>query len=176
MNSLLRRDHLADIKREITGQKERQNNERFKDALLTELIEKSTVPVPEVLVSDQMKSIEQDFQQNLLYQGLQLESYLTTNKFKDEDDWREKEVRPTATRRVQAGLVLAELTDAENISATDAEIDEHVEVHKRQYANNPEALKQFESPEVRQDIANHFLTEKTIERLMALNGHKVVAH
>jgi trigger factor len=166
----------ADIKREITAQKERQNNERFKDALITELIEKSTVPVPEVLVTDQMRSIEQDFQQNLLYQGLQLESYLTTNKFKDEDDWREKEVRPTATRRVQAGLVLAELTNAENISATDAEIDEHVEVHKKQYANNPEALKQFESPEVRQDIANHFLSEKTIERLMSLNGHKVVAH
>jgi trigger factor len=166
----------ADIKREITAQKERQNNERFKDALITELIEKSTVPVPEVLVTDQMRSIEQDFQQNLLYQGLQLESYLTTNKFKDEDDWREKEVRPTATRRVQAGLVLAELTNAENISATEAEIDEHVEVHKKQYANNPEALKQFESPEVRQDIANHFLSEKTIERLMSLNGHKVVAH
>jgi trigger factor len=166
----------ADIKREITAQKERQNNERFKDALITELIEKSTVPVPEVLVTDQMRSIEQDFQQNLLYQGLQLESYLTTNKFKDEDDWREKEVRPTATRRVQAGLVLAELTNAENIGATDAEIDEHVEVHKKQYANNPEALKQFESPEVRQDIANHYLSEKTIERLMSLNGHKVVAH
>jgi len=166
----------ADIEREITGQKERQNNERFKDALLTELIEKSEVPVPEVLIADQMQSIEKDFQQNLLYQGLQLESYLTTNKFKDEDDWREKEVRPTATRRVQAGLVLAELTNAESINATDAEIDEHVEVHKKQYANNPEALKQFETPEVRQDIANHFLTEKTIERLMSLNGHKVTTH
>jgi trigger factor len=168
-------DLRADIKREITAQKERQNGERFKDALLTELIEKSTVPVPEILVSDQMGSIEQDFERNLLYQGLNLESYFATNKFKDADEWRDKEVRPTATRRVQAGLVLAELTNAENITATDAEIDEHVEVHRKQYANNPEALKQFETPEVRQDIANHFLTEKTIDKLITLNGGKASA-
>lgn len=162
----------ADIKKEISAQKERQNVERFKDALLTELIEKSTVPVPEILVSDQMASIEQDFERNLLYQGLNLDSYFATNNFKDADDWREKEVRPTATRRVQAGLILAELTNVENITASDAEIDEHVEVHRRQYANNPEALKQFETPEVRQDIANHYLTEKTIERLITINGGK----
>lgn len=159
-----------DIKAELIKQKERASADKFKDALITELVEKSKVPVPEVLVEDQMRSIERDFEQNLLYQGLSIDSYLTTNSFKDMDDWRKKEVRPTALKRVQAGLVLAELTTMEKVSATDAEIDEHVEVHKEQYKNNPEALKQFESPEVRRDIANHFVTEKTIERLVALNS------
>ena len=160
----------ADIKREITTQKEREAGEKFKDALIAELIEKSTVPAPEILVNDQMSSIEQDFERNLLYQGLQLESYLATNDFKDADDWREKEVRPTALRRVQAGLVLAEVTKAEKVSATDDEVTEHVEVHKQQYLNNPEVLKQFETEEVRRDIANHYVTEKTISRLLELNG------
>lgn len=159
-----------DIKRELTSQKERETGEKFKDALITELVEKSKVPVPEVLVEDQMRSIERDFEQNLMYQGLTIDSYLTTNGFKDIEAWREKEVRPTALKRVQAGLVLAELTNIEQVSATDEEIDEHVEVHKQQYLNNPEALKQFETPEVRRDIANHFVTEKTIERLIALNS------
>jgi len=161
-----------DIKSELTTQKEREAGEKYKDALLTELVEVSKVPVPEILVEDQMRSIERDFEQNLMYQGLTIDSYLATNGFKDIEAWREKEVRPTALKRVQAGLVLAELTNVEKINATDAEIDEHVEVHKAQYANNPEALKQFESPEVRRDIANHFITEKTIEQLMALNSKK----
>ncbi|MDB5179542.1 MAG: hypothetical protein JWN12_174 [Candidatus Saccharibacteria bacterium] len=159
-----------DIKRELTSQKERETGEKFKDALLSELVEKSKVPVPEILVEDQMRSIERDFEQNLMYQGLTIDSYLSTNGFKDSEAWREKEVRPTALKRVQAGLVLAELTNAEKISATDEEIDEHVEVHKRQYENNPEALKQFETEEVRRDIGNHFITEKTIEHLIALNS------
>lgn len=159
-----------DIKREISAQKERQAGEKFKDALITELIEKSTIPVPEVLVEDQMRSIEQDFERNLMYQGLTVDQYLETQKFKDIDDWREKEVRPTALKRVQAGLVLAKITELENVTVTEDEIDEHVEVHKKEYANNPEALKQFETPEVRRDIANHFVTEQTIERLVALNS------
>jgi len=160
----------ADIKKEITSQKEREVQEKFKDALITELVDKSKVIAPEVLVEDQMRSIQQDFQQNLAYRGLDIDAYVASQGFKDTEDWIEKEVRPTATRRVQAGLVLAEMTTAEKIDATPAEIDEHVEVHKSQYTNNPEALKQFDSPEVRSDIANHFITEKTITRLIELNG------
>ncbi len=160
----------ADIKSEITTQKEREAGDKLKDDLINALIEKSDVPAPEVLVADQMRSIEQDFAQNLMYRGVDLHTYLEANGFKDEDDWREKEVKPTATKRTQAGLVLNELSQVEKITATDAEIDEHVEVHKRQYANNPEVLKQFETPEVRRDIANHYVTEKTIARLVELNG------
>ncbi|MBC7459486.1 trigger factor [Candidatus Saccharibacteria bacterium] len=159
-----------DIKRELTTQKEKDAAEKFKDALIVELVKKSKVPVPEILIADQMKSIERDFEQNLMYQGLSIDMYLQQNKFKDIDAWRDSEVRPTALKRVQAGLVLAELTVVENITASDAEVDAHVEVHKEQYKTNPEALKQFETPEVRRDIANHFVTEKTIEKLISLNS------
>ena len=166
----------ADIKREIESQKEREANDKLKDELIGALIDKSTVSAPEALVADQMRSIEQDFAQNLAYRGLDLHTYLDANGFESEDAWREKEVKPTAVKRTQAGLVLNELSKAENISATDAEIDEHVEVHKRQYANNQEVLKQFETAEVRRDIANHYITEKTIERLVTLNGGTVTPH
>src|SRR5690606_19119948 len=66
-----------DIKREITAQKEKEAGEKLKDELIAELIEKSTVPVPDVLVQDQMRSIEQDFAQNLSYRGLDLDAYMT---------------------------------------------------------------------------------------------------
>lgn len=166
----------ADIKNEIKLQKEREAGDKLKDDLIASLIEKSDVPAPEALVADQMRSIEQDFSQNLAYRGLDLVTYLEANGFADEDDWREKEVKPTATKRTQAGLVLNELSKVEKITATDAEIDEHVEVHKRQYQNNPEVLKQFETEEVRRDIANHYITEKTISRLVELNGGTVTPH
>ena len=123
-----------------------------------------------------MRSIEQDFAQNLMYRGLDLHTYLETSGYKDEDEWREKEVRPAAVRRTQAGLVLSELTNLEKINATDAEINEHIEVHKKQYANNPQVLKQFEDEQVRRDIANHFIAEKTIARLVELNGGTLPEH
>jgi len=165
-----------DIKREISAQKEKESGEKLRDDLISELIEKSTVPVPAILVEDQMRSIEQDFAQNLSYRGLDLDTYLTSNGFPNEEEWRNKEVKPAAERRTQAGLILSELSKAENISATEEEIDEHVAVHRKQYENNPDTLKQFDTPEVRRDIANHYITEKTIERLAELNGATTTGH
>ncbi len=160
----------ADIQREIASQKEREAGEKLKDQLVEQLVSVSKVPAPEILVNDQMQSIERDFSQNLLYQGLTLDSYITSKDFKDEADWREKEVKPAAVRRVEAALVLGELSKVEKITATNEELEAHIDLYKQQYANNKEVLKQFEQPEVRRDIANRLLTEKTVDRLVELNS------
>lgn len=163
---------LADVKRELTAQKERENSEKLKDDLVSQLVKASNVPVPEILVNDQMQSIEKDFENNLTYQGLTIDRYLETKGIKDKETWVNDEIKPVATKRVQAGLVLAELSRVEKIEATDAEFEAHVEKYKTQYANNADALKQFEQPEVRRDIANRLVTEKTVERLVELNIKK----
>ena len=159
----------ADIKRELTAQKEREDNEKIKDDLVKQLIEVSTVPVPEILVKDQAESIERDMTQNLMYQGLTLDQYLENKGFESKEKWLETEVKDAATKRVQAGLVLAELSKAEKIEATNEELEEHVNLYKTQYANNPQMVAQFDQPEARRDIANRLLTEKTVERLLELN-------
>lgn len=159
----------ADIKHGLTEQKEREVGNKLKDDLVSQLIEVSKVPVPQILVDDQAKSIERDFEQNLTYQGLTLDQYLTTQKFKDKDEWIEKEVKATAEKRVKAGLVLAELSKVEKIEASTDELNAHIDLYKDQYKNNPEALKQFDEPEVQRDIANRLLTEKTVDRLVELN-------
>ena len=160
----------ADIKRELTDQKEREAKEKLKDELVKELIEVSKVPVPEVLLKDQAASIERDMQQNLMYQGITLEQYLENKGFESKEKWLETEVSDAAKKRVQAGLALAELSKVEKINATEKELDEHVERYKKQYANNPSMVAQFDMPEARRDIANRLLTEKTVDRLVELNA------
>ena len=159
---------LADIKRELGDQKDREATDKLKDALVTELIEKSTVPVPEVLVKDQEESIERDMTQNLMYQGMNLDMYLESQKMTKEE-WLDKEVQPTAEKRVKAGLILAELSKELKIEATNQELEDHVQKYKQQYANNPDAIKQMDTPEARRDIANRLLTEKTVDQLVELN-------
>ncbi len=158
-----------DIKRELTAQKEREAIEKLKDELVSELLDVSDVPVPEVLVKDQERSIEQDFTQNLAYRGISLDSYLEAEKFATKEVWLDKEVRPAAEKRVKAGLALAELSKVLKIEATADELADHINQYREQYANNKEALKQFEQPEVQRDIANRLLTEKTVDKLVELN-------
>ncbi len=158
-----------DIERELKDQKDREATEKLKDELVKELVAKSTVPAPEILVKDQERSIEQDFVQNLAYQGAQLESYLEVNKFATKEEWLDKEVHPVAESRVKAGLVLAELSKELKVDASREELEEHIGRYKQQYGSNKEALKQFEQPEVQRDIANRLLTEKTVDKLVELN-------
>lgn len=159
----------ADIKREITQQRETEANEKLKDALVTEMVEKSTVPVPEVLVQDQMRSIEQDMTQNLMYRGLTLDNYFAEKNFKSKEEWLESEVKEAAISRVKAGLVLAELSKVLKIEATQEELLERMNQLGQQYAD--EAMrKELRTPEAQRDVANRILTDKTIEKLVELNA------
>ncbi|HPF30761.1 MAG TPA: trigger factor [Candidatus Saccharibacteria bacterium] len=159
----------TDIKTELKKQKERELAEKTKEDLVNQLVEKSHVPMPEVLINDQIESIEKDFTNNLMYQGLSLDQYLKSNGFESKQVWIDKEIKLIAEKRVKSGLVLAELSKIEKIEATTEELDNRVEMFKQQYTNNAEALKQFDNPEVRRDIANRLLTEKTVEKLLELN-------
>jgi trigger factor len=158
-----------DIKRELTAQKEREANENLKDDLVKQLVAVSTVPTPDVLIKDQAESIERDMTQNLMYQGLTLDQYLENKGFENKEKWLETEVADAAKKRVQAGLALAELSKVEKIEATTQELEDHVELYKKQYANNPQMVAQFDQPEAKRDIANRLLTEKTVTRLVELN-------
>ncbi len=158
----------ADIKRELTTQKESEASDKLKDSLIEQLVAASKVPVPEVLIADQVQSIERDFVQNLLYRGLSLDQYLEQQKLSKEE-WQTKELRAQATRRVQVGLVLAELSKAEDIKVSTDELNARLQDFLNYY-KDPEMRKQIDTPEARRDIANRMLTEKTVDRLVELNS------
>ncbi len=161
-------DLKKQIKEDLKTQKTSENDEKFKDELVRELVNISKIPVPEILVEDQKLSIEQDMQQNLMYSGLTLEQYLE-RMGKTREEWLESDVKTAAEDRVKAGLALAELSKVEKVQATVEELDERVNQLKKQYEKNEEALKQISSEETRRDLANRLLTEKSVDLLVELN-------
>jgi trigger factor len=165
-------DLQADIKSEIAAQKDREAVDKLQDALVKQLVEKSTVAVPNVLIEDQIRSIEQDMTQNLMYQGMSIEQYFESKGFADRDAWVEGEAKEAAENRIKAGLVLAELSKTEKIEASADELAERINVFKQQYANNPDMAKRFDEPEIQREIANRLITEKAVSRLVELNTTK----
>lgn len=164
------KEFKADIKREITAQKEREAKEKLKDELVAELADSSKVALPELLIDDQMRSIEQDLMQNLSYRGLTMDSYLKTQGFKDKADWQKKEARPAAEKRVKAGLVLAELSKELGVEVSREELDAQISTFKQQYGKDAKLAARFDDPNVHRDIANRMITDKTIDKLVELNS------
>lgn len=158
-----------DVRAELLAQKEKTTDDQLKDDLVAELVGTSKVPVPQVLVDDQMRQIEQDTMQNLMYRGMSPEQYITQQGYKDHDEWREKEFKVAAQRRVQAGLALAELSKTEKIEVTQEELTQR---HAQMLEQYPTMKDQLDGPEARRDLANRVITEKTVDRLIELNTKK----
>lgn len=161
------KDMLEDIKSELMLQNERQADDKYKDELIQALVKVSKVPVPEILLTDQTRSIAQDFKQNLMYRGLTPDDYMKQMGYADETEWQEKEFNELAEKRVKAGLVLAELSKEENVEVTKEELDARQAQMLEQY---PSMKEQLNTPESRADLVNRLVTEKTLDRLVQLNS------
>jgi trigger factor len=158
----------ADVRRELTEQHEREAVDKLRDELVEQLVKGSKIPTPEVLIDDQMQSLERDFVQNLLYRGMTLPQYLEQQGV-SEEEWKKTELREQAIRRVQVGLALAELSKVESVDVTSEELNERLADMLTRYGGDAKLREQLDTAEARRDLANRIITEKTVDRLIELN-------
>jgi len=163
---------VAELKQDIKQNLETQNNykaeEKFKDDLVAELVKGSKISAPEIMISDQLKSIKADVTRNAAAQGLSFEDLLSQIG-QTEEEW-EKEARQVAETRVKASLCLQILARDEKITVEDDLVDAKIAELKTAYSKSPEALKNLKDPNVRQDIKNRMTIEKVIDFLVAQNS------
>ena len=89
---------------------------------------------------------------------------------KTHEEWLEKDVKEVAEMRVKSGLALAELSKVEKVKSDTKELDDRIAQLKEQYGNSKEVQKQLSSDDVRRNLANQILTEKTIDLLVKFNS------
>lgn len=164
-------DTIADLKADIKKNLETQNQHRaldqYRDDLMKELVEKSKVPAPEILIGDQLRFIHDDVVRNAASHGLNFEQYLERTG-QTAEEW-EKAARELAEARVKASLVLQVLAREENVQVDPAEVDAKVAELKDVYKNSKEALANLKKPEVRQDIHNRMIIDKTMDLIVSAN-------
>jgi len=156
----------ADIKKQLTAEQEQNFERQYENELIETIVKGSKLTLPQVMIDQQLDSIEQEEKQNLLYRGQTWEQHLEEEGV-NEAEHREKNRAP-AELRVKAGLVLSEIAEAENLDVTPDEIEVQINVLKQQYPD-PKMQEQLDTLESRRDIASRILTQKTLERLKELN-------
>ena len=160
-----------DIKKQVIAEREHQAERDYQDALVKELIDTSTVSLPEAMLEEQIAIVDKEFRQNLVYRGQTFQEYLAATGL-TEDDYKEKELRPAAEDRLKAGLLLSELADKEKVTITPEELEIRVQVLKGQYQSDTKMQEELDKPENRREVAARLLTEKTIAKLVTLQSSK----
>lgn len=160
----------ADIKANLDSQNGYRAAEKYRDDLVQELVKNSKVAAPDILIEDQMRFIRNDAERNAASRGASFEQYLEAIG-QSAEDW-EKSARELAAARVKASLVLQILAREQKISATDEEVAAKIAELKEVYQKSKEALANLKKPEVRQDIKNRLIIDKTIDFLVEANQPK----
>ncbi|MCK8061657.1 MULTISPECIES: trigger factor [unclassified Fusibacter] len=110
-------EYKASIKEKITAQNEERAKNETRENIVQTAVGTATIDLPEVMIENEVENMLMDFDYQLRYQGIDLDSYLKyTNTTKD--DLKER-MREDAEIRVRTSLVIEAIAKAEDIKATD---------------------------------------------------------
>ena len=154
-------EYKADVEKKILENKENQIKREQEDQIIEKIIENAQMEIPQQMIAAQARQMTQEFAQRLQSQGLSLEQYmqftgLTPQKMMED-------LEPQALKRIQSRLVLEAVVAAENIEASDEEIDKELENMASMYQMEIDKLKELIGDDEKKQIGMDLAVQKAVE-------------
>lgn len=161
-------DTLDELKQDIKGklQTEASNKEKaeLENNVIEKVIENAEMDIPEVMVDSQMESEIRNLDFKLKQQGLDLDKYLELTNTKIED--LKEQLKPNAEKMVRSDLVLETIGKAENIEASEEDVDNELKKFAEQYNQDIAKFKKSLREEDLESIKMGIIKTKTVEFLV----------
>ena len=147
----------ADQKKKLEESAEKAKEYDGKNAVVEKLIELNPITVPDAMIENETDTMLQEYEQQMSYQGLSLEMYCKYMG-KTVEDVR-NEMKVNAEGRVKSRLALKAVAAAENIVASDADVEEEMKKMADQYKMELDKVKEAFGPDnlklLKEDIENN---------------------
>lgn len=156
------------VKEQVRESKRAEAEAKYSDEVVKALIVQAEIKYPPVALEEELDEVMGLFarrvQSNL---RMSLEDYVKAAG-KTEDELR-SELLPQAEERLERGLVLAKLVEAERLTVDDEEVEQRAgRLSQTLGIKAEDAQKQLLSGEGRRAVVNDLLTEKVLRRLTAI--------
>lgn len=160
-----------DVKTRLIASAEESADKEVELAIIKEIIARSKVDFPDILVEHEIGHDIEELQQRLSRQGMNIQQYLQqTGKTQEEFL---SELREAAAKRIQAGLILAEVSDAEKIDITDEEVDAEIERMATESKATKESVEAYiEARGGKPSLKNLMLNKKILDLLKSVSTIK----
>ena len=153
----------ADIAESMKDKKKEFAQNTMKNQVVSKLADIVEVEVPAVMIETEIDGMMRDFEQNLSYQGLNLEQYFSYSGTTRED--LAENMRQDAEKRVKIGLALEKIAKAENIAATEEDFEQEYRKMADMYKMDIEQIKNiFKNAE--QNLSGSIISRKTAHFLL----------
>ena len=134
-------DYRAAIMETLVNQRTKAVEDDFGYNVMAKATENMTCEVPEAMIEERMGMIINEYDRNLMAQGMRLEEYIRMTGM-DPVSFQNM-LRPQAEAQVKTDLLLAAVADAENIQVSDEELDESAQKIADAYKITLEQIKEM---------------------------------
>lgn len=161
------------IKEELRKRLEEEAREKQEDLILEMIVSESRIEYPSIMLDKEIANLRAMEESRFKSGKSGVEEYLKLIK-KTEEQHKE-ELNALAGKRLQRGLVLDKIKEAEKIEITDTEVEEEIEKRSMASTKPDEMKKIYARPEVKESLKRELMVRKTIDRLitMATQEHDV---
>lgn len=155
----------ADVRERLGRGKRLEQAAAARDAVLEAILEKIDVPLPEVMVTDELNARRQNIEQQLAFAGITMEKYLEDEKQTQEEF--EADLERRVRDAVAAQFILDEVAKREEFGIDQQELSEHMVRRAQQSGQDPQefANHMFEHNHI-PDLVQEILRGKALARIV----------
>ena len=151
------KDLKADLKKQITEERQKDADRAFEDAVMEQAAANITAEIPDAMVENQCRQFLDNFKMQIAQQGIPYEQYMQITGM-DEAKLLEDAKEP-ALRQVKMDLTVAAIIKAENLEATDEEVEAEYKKLAEQYNMDIEMVKKYLPAE---QIKDQLVSQKAV--------------
>lgn len=156
----------TDLKKQLADRKSKEAEAEREKVLVDKVGENAEVEIPEAMVQSEVQNMVRDFDNRLRAQGMNLDMFLGFSGQTVED--LKEQMKGDAEKRVRNNLVLEQIAKAENIDASEEEINKELQDMADAYKRSPEEIRNILAANgslgsLKEDV----LLRKTIQFLIA---------
>ncbi|WP_040928675.1 trigger factor [Nosocomiicoccus massiliensis] len=150
------------IEEDLKNFKEQEKDYELRESLVVQAAENAKMEIPEAMVESEQQRMLQEYEQRLAQQGLNLELFEQISGQTKEDLL--EQMKDDAFKRVRTGLTLQAIAQAENIEATEEDVDNELQKLADQFQMAKDDIKKVlgDLSVIENDIKN----QKAIEFLV----------
>ncbi len=168
------KDLKADLKKKITEERQKDADRAFEDALMEQVAAGITADVPDAMIENQARQFLDNFKMQIAQSGIPYDQYMKMTGM-DEAKLLEDAKEP-ATRQVRMDLAVAAIIKAENLDATDEEVEAEFKRLAEQYSMDVEMVKKYlQAEQVKDQLISQKAVAVVVDSATATKPEKKVA-
>lgn len=149
------------VKSELTKKKEDAAKAAKEEEVVTKIIEDATMDIPDPMIDTQVRQMVDDFARRIQAQGLSMEQYFQFTGMEPQAFL--EQMKPQALKRIQSRLVLEAVVAAENITASDEDIEEELKKMAEAYQMELDKVKELLGDEQKKQLADDIAVQKAAD-------------